>query len=113
MNDDEQRPASHPGDGAGARPEGGAPNGADGEERRTLRLRRGALPELEQTEVLRGAKPGTRYARRIRQGERRFQPGDEEGTFVATDRATAPRTGAQALWRRVRRVAVGAPISSA
>jgi amino acid transporter len=88
-------------------------NGASGDEERTLRLpRRGAEPpEIESTEVLRGAKPGTRYARRVRERERRFAR-SEEGTFRALERATAPRTGPARFWRSIRRVAVGAPIAS-
>jgi amino acid transporter len=68
--------------------------------------------DVEGTEIVRGAKPGSRYARRVRAGERKFQRGEEEGTFRATDRATAPRTVGERVWRRVRKVAVGAPISS-
>jgi amino acid transporter len=67
---------------------------------------------VEATEIVRGAKPGSRYARVTRAGERRFERGAEEGTFRATDRATAPRSGAERLWRRVRKITVGAPISS-
>jgi len=68
--------------------------------------------DVEGTEILRGAKPGSRYARVMRTGDRKFQRGEEEGTFRATDRATAPRTAGERVWRRVRKVAVGAPISS-
>lgn len=74
--------------------------------------RKSVGPEVEQTEIVRGAKPGSRYARRVRAGERRFTPGEDEGTFRATDRATAPRTGAERTWRSIRRVFVGSPISS-
>ncbi len=74
--------------------------------------RRSAVPELEQTEIYRGAKPGTRYARRIRSSERRFERSQDEATFRATAVATAPRTSAQQLWRGIRKLALGAPISS-
>ena len=74
--------------------------------------RRSSGPEVEQTEIFRGAKPGSRYARRVRESERHFAPGEDEGTFRATDRATAPRSGAGRAWRSVRKVFVGAPISS-
>jgi amino acid transporter len=67
---------------------------------------------VEQAEILQGAKPGTRFARRTRIGARRFIPTQEGSIVRATDRATAPRTGAQQLWRAVRRVFVGSPISS-
>ncbi len=70
------------------------------------------VPDVEQSEIVRGTKPGSRYARRVREGERHFERGEDEATFRATERATAPRTGAQRFWRNVRRVAVGSPIAS-
>jgi len=48
----------------------------------------------------------------LRPSERRFQ-NEEEGTIRATDRAIAPRTRGQRIWRQVRRVAVGSPLSTA
>ena len=75
--------------------------------------RSGSRAEVESTEIVKGAKPGSRYARRVRAGDRRFERGEDEGTFRATARATAPRTEAQRFWRSVRKVMVGAPISSA
>ena len=83
-----------------------------GEQRAYRVPRRTDAPGVEQTEIVRGAKPGSRFARRVREGDRRFQPGEEEGTFRATARATAPRTGAQRIWRSVRQIFVGSPISS-
>jgi hypothetical protein len=77
-----------------------------------VRITRPQQDDVEQTEIVRGAKPGSRFARRIRAGERRFERGDEEGTYRATERATAPSTRFGHFWRRVRRVAVGSPISS-
>jgi len=77
-----------------------------------VRVPRQGQDHVEQTEIVRGAKPGSRFARMVRAGERRFERGDEEGTYLATDRATAPRTRAGFFWRRVRRVLVGSPISS-
>jgi amino acid transporter len=74
--------------------------------------RQGALPDVEAAEIVRGQKPGTRFARRVRESERRFSRGEDEGTFRATQRATAPRTAAQRFWTQVRKVAVGSPISS-
>lgn len=89
------------------------PESPDDERHTRIRVpRRGAIPEVEGTEIVRGAKPGSRFARRVRTGERRFERAEEEGTFRATERATAPRTGAQRLWRSVRRLALGSPISS-
>lgn len=86
----------------------------DAPEPKSIRLPREepGLPDVEQHEILRGSRPGTRYARRVRAGERRFERGEEEGTIRATRVATAPRTAAQRAWERVRRVAIGAPISS-
>jgi amino acid transporter len=85
---------------------------ADADEHRRVRIPRPQPRDLEQSEIVQGTKPGTRFARRVREGERRFARGEDEATFRATDRATAPRTGAQRFWRGVRKVAVGAPISS-
>jgi len=84
------------------------------EDHRSFRVpRKGGVPDVEQTEILQGAKPGSRYARRVREGERRFAPvGSEGAAFRATDRATAPRTGSERFMRRVRKVLVGAPIAS-
>jgi amino acid transporter len=67
---------------------------------------------IEQAEILQGAKPGTRFARRTRAGARRFIPTDEGRIMRATERATAPRTAAQAAWRQIRRITIGSPISS-
>ncbi len=74
--------------------------------------RKRALPDVESAEILRGSKLGTRFARRVRVGERRFERTEEEGTFRATQVATAPRTGPQRFWRSARRVLVGSPIAS-
>jgi len=82
------------------------------DERERIRLpRRRETPEVEPTEIVRGAKPGSRFARRVRPAERRFERVEEE-TFRATERATAPRTGAERFWRTVRRIAVGSPIAT-
>ncbi|HXK34852.1 MAG TPA: APC family permease [Dehalococcoidia bacterium] len=90
----------------------GAPGGRPGDRDRIRIPRQPAVPELESTEIVRGAKPGARFARVVRSGQRRFERGDDEGIFRATERATAPRTRAQQAWRQVRRVFVGSPISS-
>ena len=74
--------------------------------------RKRAIQDVEQTEILRGSKPGSRYGRRVRAGERHFERGEDEGTFRATARSTAPRTGPQRVWRSTRRVLFGAPIAS-
>ena len=89
------------------------PDLSDDEAHRRIRVPRGGhLPGVEQTEIVRGTKPGSRFARRVRTADRRFERGEDEGTFRATARATAPRSGAEAFWRRIRKVAVGSPISS-
>jgi amino acid transporter len=59
-----------------------------------------------------GRKAGSVYARRVREGDRSFAKGSEEGTYRATDRATAPQTGAGRFWQRARRFFVGSPIAS-
>ena len=83
------------------------------EERSKVRVtRKQALPEVEATELVHGRKAGSVYARRVREGDRKFQRGTEEGTFRATDRATAPRTRGERSWQRIRRFFVGSPISS-
>ena len=65
-------------------------NGGDVHER--VRVpRRQELPDVEATEIVKGTKPGSRFARRVREGDRRFARGEDEGTFRATERATAPR----------------------
>ncbi|MEX2226874.1 MAG: APC family permease [Dehalococcoidia bacterium] len=88
----------------------------DGREQRPepthVRIPRGQQDDVEQTEIVRGAKPGSRFARRIRAGERRFERGDVEGTYRATARATAPATSFGRVLRNFRRVFVGSPISS-
>ncbi len=48
----------------------------------------------------------------MRSAERHFERGSDEGTFRATARATAPRSRGESIWRSIRKVAVGAPISS-
>ncbi len=97
----------------GEEPANAARAGESPEPSRVRVPRSGRTPlDVEGTEIVRGAKPGSRYARVVRTGERKFQRGEEEGTFRATDRATAPRTTGERVWRRVRKIAVGAPISS-
>ena len=105
---DEQRPQPPADDRRERRQDNG-----QAEEPHAVRVPRRSQPaEPEQSEMVRGAKPGSRYARLIRAGERRFQPADQTGTIRATERATAPRTRAERFWRNVRRVAIGSPISS-
>lgn len=85
---------------------------SDDDHRRVRVERKQGLPDIEQSEIVHGAKPGSRFARRVREGDRRFARGGDESTFRATERATAPRTGSQRFWRSVRKIAVGKPISS-
>jgi amino acid transporter len=115
---DEQRDTAEPEAAPGAAGEpsmqdqSGGTDRDSGVDRSRIRIPRSNVPSVEGTEILRGAKPGQRRARLIRPGQRRFERGEEEGTIRATDRATAPRTGAERLWRRVRRTVIGSPISS-
>ena len=76
-----------------------------------LPRRRADLPELEQPEIRQGMRPGQHFVRVMRPRERRFER-EEEGTFRATERAIAPRTDAERLWRSVRRIAVGRTLST-
>ncbi len=98
----------------GQRVEHQPPTEANGDEPSRIRISRPAqtIGDVESTSIVRGAKPGSRYARRVREGDRRFARGDDESTLRATARATAPRSGSEAFWRRIRKVAVGSPIAS-
>lgn len=95
-----------------AAPQQQPPPGNGAEPTRVRIDRPGAGPAVEATEIVRGAKPGSRFARRVRTSDRHFERGVEEGTFRATARATAPRSRGESIWRSVRKFAVGAPISS-
>ena len=89
------------------------PHALDHAEPSRIRVSRATgLPNVEGTEIIRGAKPGSRFARRVRTTQRHFERGSDEGTFRATARATAPRSRGESIWRSVRKVFVGAPISS-
>src|SRR6185295_10888162 len=73
--------------------EADAPPSVNGPEPTRVRVPRpGSTPNVEATEIVRGAKPGSRFARRVRTAERHFERGTEEGTYRATSRATAPRS---------------------
>ncbi|MEX2246722.1 MAG: APC family permease [Dehalococcoidia bacterium] len=74
--------------------------------------RRRVAEDVEPAEIIRGSQSGSRFARRIRPNQRRFERSPDEGVFTATARATAPRTRAEQLWMRVRRVAVGTPLAT-
>ena len=65
-----------------------------------------------QAEIYTGSKPGTRYARLMRAGDRRLERGESEGTLRATYRAETPRTATGRLWRQFKRVTIGAPLAS-
>jgi amino acid transporter len=77
-----------------------------------VRVQRPGRPDVEGTEIVQGRKAGTQYARRVREGERKFERGADEGTFRATRRATAPGTRGGRFFERLRRVLFGAPIAS-
>jgi amino acid transporter len=88
-------------------------DGNEAAEPRKLRLTRAPQPPVvEAAEIVRGAKPGSRYARRKRAQERRFETGEDEGVVRVTRRGTAPRTASQRMWRDARRVLFGAPLAS-
>lgn len=86
--------------------------GSTSAERERVRIPRREVetPAIEQTEIVRGAKPGSRFARRVREGDRRFR--ESEGVLLATERASQPRSRAQQFWRSFKRFIVGSPISS-
>src|SRR5262245_3477249 len=89
-----------------------------GEERSFVRLQSRSqdsdLPpdplQVEQPTIRRGTLPGARSVRVQRAGSRRFDRRGE--TLVATDVATAPRGSMGRVWKTMRRVAVGAPLST-
>lgn len=85
---------------------------SSGERERVRVQRPGSRPDVEGTEIVRGRKAGSQFARRVREGDRRFERGEDEGTFRATRRATAPGTRGGRFFERVRRVLFGAPIAS-
>ncbi len=96
---------------AGTTPIG--PHAVDHAEPSRIRVSRATgLPNVEGTEIVRGTKPGSRFARRVRTAERHFERGVDEGTFRATSRATAPRSRRESIFRSIRKVLFGAPISS-
>ena len=66
-------------------------------------------PSLEQRVARPGRKPGDRYVRIVRPPEFRRGRG---GTYVATDRATAPRTFGGRAYNAVRRVLFGRPLET-
>lgn len=78
-----------------------------------MRVERLTRPvDIEPVAIVQGGKPGTRFGRRVRHEDRRFHADGEPNVYTATARASAPRTRADRAWARVRRVMVGAPISS-
>src|SRR5215216_2175615 len=82
------------------------------DERQIIRLPRQRRNEdPEQPAVRQGGKPGERIVRLMRPSERRFQAA-EPGTIRATEVATQPRTQTERVWRSVRRVLLGAPLST-
>ena len=96
-----------------AKDEGRSPSGTQyDDDRQVIRLPRQRLnDDPEQPAVRRGGKPGERIVRLQRPSERRFRS-EEPGTLRATDVATQPRTGAERAWRSMRRVMLGAPLST-
>src|SRR4051812_30130607 len=82
------------------------------DDRQVIRLPRQRQNEdPEQPAVRQGSKPGERVVRLQRPSERRFRS-EEPGTLRATDVATQPRTSSERAWRSLRRVLLGAPLST-
>jgi amino acid transporter len=71
-----------------------------------------ARAHLERRELRRGQKPGEQYVRIVRPHAREFRraPG---GHIVATEHVLEPHGGLARLWTRVRRLVIGAPLSTA
>jgi amino acid transporter len=84
----------------------------EAEEPAVIRLPRARSPgRVEQPEVQRGSKPGNRFLRLRRPAERRFEAKDE-ANIRATSRAIEPRSRFGRLQQRIRRVALGSPLST-
>jgi amino acid transporter len=87
-------------------------NAPDEREREAAPRRRPEFNPESQTEIYYGTKPGTRYARLTRVGERRFERGETQGTIRATEVADLPRTAAGRALRLFKRTLLGAPLAS-
>src|SRR5205823_10476217 len=98
------------------------PPGADGDADRQGRApatggentdgRDAARAHLERRELRTGQKPGERYVRIVRPHAREFRR-SPEGHIVATERVLEPRGPVGRLWSRVKRLLIGAPLSTA
>jgi amino acid transporter len=71
-----------------------------------------AEAHLERREMRRGQQPGTRYVRISRPHAREFRRAPE-GHIVATERVLEPQGGLGRLWMRLKRLLIGAPLSTA
>jgi amino acid transporter len=69
------------------------------------------MPE-SQAEIYYGTKPGSRYARLTRMGDRSFQRDGRPDTMLATAVADTPRTLSGRISQRFKRTVLGAPLAS-
>src|SRR5215216_2150538 len=81
-----------------------------------LQRRRGAdsqpeVAEPEEFETVHGSKPGSRFLRLTRQGERKLVR-TGEGAFEATKVGSRPARGAGRIFARIRRVVLGEALAS-
>jgi amino acid transporter len=81
-----------------------------------LQRRRGAdgqdgVAEPEEYETIKGSKPGSRFLRLTRQGDRKLVR-TGEGAFEATRAGSRPREGLGALLASIRGVVLGKPVAS-
>jgi amino acid transporter len=71
-----------------------------------------ARAHLERRELRTGQKPGERYVRIVRPHAHQFRRAPQ-GHIVATERVLEPRGAVGKLWTRVKRLVIGAPLSTA
>jgi amino acid transporter len=70
-----------------------------------------AIPTVHVREVRQGQKPGERYVRIHRPFHETFREAGPD-TLVAREQVDVPRSRSGRLWRRVRRVLIGAPLAT-
>jgi amino acid transporter len=90
----------------------GAVGDAPHHEDAALAATRTQIAGIEAPEIIKGARSGSRFGRVVRREARRFLTVADPDVLLATPLASAPRTPAGRALARIRRAAVGSPISS-
>jgi amino acid transporter len=102
---DAEQPPGPKGDAAGrAQPPAAGDENPDGREK--------ARAHLERREMRTGQKPGEKYVRIVRPHHREFRRAPQ-GHIVATEHVLEPRGAVGKLWARLKRLVIGAPLSTA